>query len=354
MSKIVLENNIHVRPLRHLTQLFSEFPIKTWLCISDSNVKSTPLYATLIKQLSADFNVDCYTLLAGERSKSFDSIQQIGEKMLADGHRREIGILAIGGGVVLDCAGLIAALFCRGVPWIAVPTSLMAMVDVCVGGKTGINTRYGKNTFGVIYPAMHSWVDTLWLKTLPNVEFQWALSEVVKVAALADESSVLWLHQCAEAILQQQHDVLVPMIKMALSIKSSYVSGDLQDHHRRGFLNLGHTLAHALECCSAWQMPHGQAVAAGLHLVSGISSSVGFRTQHQQLLKETLLALGLTFSMPEFSTDQLWQVIQKDKKRQVTGTVRWVGLKAFGQPIWMNDVSYTVFFENYTALYQDK
>ena len=131
--------------------------------ITDSNVSGTKFFQSIFKKISLKTNVYKHIIAAGEASKNYKNKIKIEHEMLKLGMRKSVAIIAIGGGVVLDLSGFIAATYCRGIDWIAIPTSLMAMVDVCVGGKTGINTKYGKNTLGAIYPPLISYIDFNWL-----------------------------------------------------------------------------------------------------------------------------------------------------------------------------------------------
>ncbi|MBM93776.1 MAG: hypothetical protein CMF51_03400 [Legionellales bacterium] len=313
-------------------KLLDSMPVSQWACITDTHVEQTAFFKVWWQQLSQSYSVRLYVMPAGESFKNQETKTKIECQMLADGLRRQVGIIAVGGGVVLDVAGFIAQTFCRGVPWISYPTSWMAMVDVCIGGKTGINTPFGKNTLGAIYPAQHSVIHLDWLKSLPMREYQWACSEVVKMGLLSGEVHWRWLSRHTTLIQLQDYSVLNALLQWVLALKWSYVQSDLKDQGRRKFLNLGHTLAHAIEQVSTYRIPHGPAVAWGLCFDCQLSIQyLNLNPSLMPELIEQLARLGALMPLGSLDIDALIQACYQDKKNDQQG-VFWIGLSALGQP----------------------
>jgi 3-dehydroquinate synthase len=308
-----------------------------FICITDTNVAKTEVFKTYITQISSKIMVDVLIMPAGEVHKNETTKQKLEQQIFAKGYRRNIVILAIGGGVVLDVAGFVAATFCRGVKWLAVPTSLMAMVDVCVGGKTGLNTKYGKNTLGAIYPAQKSFILLEWLTTLPAIEYKWALPEVIKMAVIYDYNIVKWLLNNSENLYKFNYNntsTVSMMIKLAVAMKYYFVKDDMLDFAKRRFLNFGHTLAHAIEMSSDWKIKHGQAVSIGMLFALQLNKNKEF-FQVLQLLKK----LDCFFILNIKDKNKLWQACCGDKKINKHGQINWVVIKNFGSPVIIDSIS---------------
>lgn len=313
------------------------------ICITDSNIVKLSKFKILIKSLQVHHNIHIEVIAAGEASKNYDNKIKIEHNLLSLGYRKNITILAVGGGVVLDLAGFIAANYCRGVEWIACPTSLMAIVDVGVGGKTGINTKYGKNTLGAIYPSYLTIVDITWLETLAIVEYRWALTEIVKMAAIYDVGFIdFLLANSLNLCIYKFSDELIYMLKMAVIIKSKLVAKDLYDSGQRRYLNFGHTLAHAIEINSNWQVTHGQAVSVGLKFAAILSLEYGFNLNEYNLLLKLLEVLNCNFVINNMSADKLWNLCHLDKK-VTNGNINWVVLSSFGKPLLVNNIDQKLF-----------
>ncbi len=210
---------------------------------------------------------------AGESHKTRATWGELTDRLLASGADRHAVIVALGGGVTGDLAGFVAATCLRGIRWVAVPTSTLAMLDAAVGGKTGVDTEAGKNLVGAFHPPIAVIADPALLATLPADTFREGLAEAVKHAAIASPDMWQWLEAHAAAILERDDVVLAELVHRSLAIKAEVVEGDEREAGRRAILNAGHTTAHALEHATRFAIRHGEAVAIGLVVEARIAES---------------------------------------------------------------------------------
>ncbi|MDF1799916.1 MAG: 3-dehydroquinate synthase [Planctomycetota bacterium] len=256
-------------------------------------------------RLGAAGELPCLALVGAETSKSFAVLERLLDGCAAAGLDRASRILAFGGGVTTDLAGLTAALYMRGIAWTAMPTSLLAQVDASVGGKTAVNLAAGKNLAGAFHPPAEVLVDTEVLATLPPLELRAGLGEVLKAAVLgarcepgaADAGQpLLELLEAtpAEALLAADPGLYAEVVAACVRHKADVVAADLFEAGPRKALNLGHTFAHAIEHTAGFgRIPHGVAVAAGLHLALAAAARVGLLADSQLAGRLDRLALGL-------------------------------------------------------------
>jgi 3-dehydroquinate synthase len=254
----------------------------------------------------------------GERSKSRESWANLTDALLQRGFGRDSAIIALGGGVAGDLAGFVAATFMRGVPYIQVPTTLLAMLDASVGGKTGVDTPQGKNLVGAFHPPVAVVADPVTLQTLPEREFRAGLAEAVKHGLIADRSYFDWIEQSAEALLQRDQPALVRLVARSVEIKAEVVSEDEREGGRRAILNAGHTVAHALEQALDYGVPHGEAVALGLVAESALAEALGVAESGLHLRVERLLQLlGLPSRLHRsLAVTQVIAAMSSDKKNR--------------------------------------
>ena len=191
------------------------------------------------------------------------------------GFGRDSGIIALGGGVTGDLAGFVAATYMRGVPYLQVPTTLLAMLDASVGGKTGVDTAHGKNLVGAFHPPAAVIADPRTLATLPERDYRAGLAEAVKHGLIADRAYFEWMETSAAALASREVRTLTRLIRRSVEIKADVVSGDERETGRRAILNAGHTVAHALEQASSYALPHGEAVALGLVVECELAEQLG-------------------------------------------------------------------------------
>jgi 3-dehydroquinate synthase len=215
------------------------------------------------------------TFPPGESAKTREQWARLTDALLAQGFGRDSGIVAFGGGVAGDLAGFVAATYLRGLPYIQVPTSLLAMLDASVGGKTGVDTPEGKNLVGAFHSPVAVLADPRVLATLPERDFRGGMAEAVKHGLVADGDYFAWMERDAEALLRRDETALTRLVRRSVEIKAEVVSGDERETGRRAILNAGHTVAHALEHATAYRLPHGEAVALGLVAECALAEGLG-------------------------------------------------------------------------------
>ena len=301
------------------------------LVVSDSNVG--PLYAEKCEQslIKMGMSVVHAQVPAGEDSKDGKFVAELYTKALEGGLDRRSVIVALGGGVVGDLSGFVAATYLRGVRLIQVPTTLLAMVDSSVGGKTGINMPEGKNLVGSFYQPIEVVMDLSTLETLPEKEYVSGLAEVVKYGAIWDAELLSLLEDEADAILAHDSDLLARVIKRCCEIKAEVVGDDEKESGLRTILNFGHTLGHAIEKVMGYgACTHGEAVSVGMAYAARLSvDQAGLSKAECDRLAELLQKLGLPTSIADvnggdgLAWDDLRSAMSSDKKAE--GTVpRWV------------------------------
>lgn len=297
--------------------------------VSDDNVSS--LYATSLCEFlqAQQIQVDTLTFPAGESSKSREMKQYLEDRLFQLGCGRDTVLLALGGGVVTDLVGFVAATYCRGIPVIYLPTTLLAMVDAANGGKTGINTAYGKNVLGTFTQPRAIIIDVKTLNTLPMEEYLPAYAEVIKHALIADSDYFTMIESTWDALKAKKLDILTTVIQRSCAIKSAVVQADATEASKREILNFGHTVAHALEKASDYRIPHGLAVAAGLIAESQLSHQRGYLpTAALERIRKLVMKVGLP-NLEGLSEDAILHALQADKKiRQ--GQLRCVLLQCIG------------------------
>ena len=243
---------------------------------------------------------DTLTVPPGEATKSRDTWAQLSDTLLSRQFGRDSGLIGLGGGVVGDLTGFVAATYMRGIPYLLVPTTLLAMVDASVGGKTGVNTSQGKNLVGAFHPPKAVIADPNTLDTLPEREFRSGLAEAVKHGLIADESYFEWIERHADPILQRDPETLVRLVRRSVEIKAEVVGEDERESGRRAILNAGHTVAHALESASGYRLSHGEAVALGLVAETELSVRLGVAEPRLSTrLVPILRQLGLPVRLPD-------------------------------------------------------
>lgn len=239
------------------------------------------------------------TFPAGESHKTREQWEVLTDALLARQVGRDGVLVAMGGGVTTDLAGFVAATYLRGIPWIAVPTTTLAMLDAAVGGKTGVDTPLGKNLVGAFHPPVAVCIDPTVLATLPERTYREGLAEAVKHAAITAEAEFAWLEAHAAALLARDPGTVTELVRRNIAIKTAVVSEDEREQGRRATLNAGHTVAHALEHAHGLALPHGEAVAIGLVLEARAGERLGRTAPGTADRLATLLAAcGLPTSPP--------------------------------------------------------
>jgi 3-dehydroquinate synthase len=268
----------------------------------------------------------------GDASKNLRQVAKLYEALLDRGADRGTVIVALGGGVVGDLAGFTAASFLRGLPFVQIPTTLLAMVDASIGGKVGVNLPRGKNLVGAFHQPKLVWIDIETLQTLPRRQRAAGFAEVVKAAALCDAEFFGRLERDAEALLELDPAVLLPVLERACTIKAEIVERDEREAGPRMLLNLGHTLAHAVETLTRYRkVLHGEAVSMGMVYAARRSEELGFAAAGTaQRIEALLLRFGLPIELPEFPRKAYLAALRVDKKKR-DSQIRYVVLRGIGR-----------------------
>jgi 3-dehydroquinate synthase len=252
----------------------------------------------------------------GEKAKSMYWLSKILDKLVTQRLERQEVVLALGGGVVGDVAGFAASVYLRGVPFVQVPTTLVAQVDSSVGGKTGVNHPIGKNLIGAFYQPQVVVVDPQALQSLPKREWVAGLAEVIKYGMIADPKFFEYLERHVVGLREQAEDVIPTVIRRCCEIKAEVVGGDERESGRRRILNYGHTVGHALETWGRYRTwIHGEAVGIGMVQEAAMAQFLGMCTKELvERQRDLIQDVGLPIAMPSMTFTDLWGAMQHDKK----------------------------------------
>ena len=308
----------------------------TCAVITDENVG--PLHGAAVRNSleAAGIRTVLLTVPAGERSKCLATAEDVCDRMIAAGLDRGSFVVALGGGVVGDLAGFVAAIYQRGIPLVQIPTTIVAQVDSSIGGKTGVNARAGKNLIGAFHQPCLVLADTSTLATLPDREYREGFAEVIKHAAIRDAALLDALDPAAP------RDTLAPLIARNIAIKAAIVAADEHEQTgQRALLNFGHTIAHAIENVAGYgRFLHGEAVSLGLAAAVEISQSkAGLSAPEADRVRAKLAAFGLPLTLAaDLSADDLLAAARRDKKF-TGGRVRYVVTPRLGEAFVAEDVT---------------
>ncbi|MBE6733955.1 MAG: 3-dehydroquinate synthase [Ruminococcaceae bacterium] len=282
---------------------------KRAVIVSDSNV--APLYAQRVADSlkTSGFETGLFTIPAGEESKNPENLVKCADFCAESGLTRSDVIVALGGGVITDMAGLCGALYQRGIAVCQIPTSLLAMVDSSVGGKTAVNLSKGKNMFGAFYQPSLVLCDSTVLSTLPSCEFANGMAEVIKYAVLRGGK----VREIIDS--DNLNETLDELIEECVKIKKDYVCEDEFDTGARQFLNLGHTIGHAIERRSNFSIPHGSAVSAGMCIVARACAEMSLCSSCTAQYIETVCAKYNLPTSVQMKEEELFSDSLSDKKR---------------------------------------
>lgn len=298
------------------------------LIVTDSNVAR--LASRVERSLTGNgWRTATFSMAPGEPSKSLEVVSQAWDRLVEFSADRRTVVFAVGGGVVGDAAGFVAATFARGLPFIQVPTTLLAMVDSSVGGKVGINHPRAKNLIGAFHQPLGVLIDTATLAGLPAREYRAGLAEVVKYGVILDSAFFEFLERRAEALNSRDSATLLDAISRSCELKAHVVEEDeFETTGLRAILNYGHTFAHAFEAlCGYGELLHGEAVAIGMVFASRLAEQLGRIdadvTERQVQLLESV---GLPIVLPQPETIRIDDVLDRMKldKKTVAGTLRFV------------------------------
>jgi 3-dehydroquinate synthase len=284
-------------------------------------------------------NVSLIEFPAGEASKNINTVINIAEKLMESGADRETCLIALGGGVVGDIVGFVASIFKRSVPYIQIPTTLVAQVDSSIGGKTGVDLPHGKNLVGTFYQPRAVFANLSFLETLPEKEFNNGLAEIIKYGIIDDEKMFRTLETGMEAIKSKDPKLLSGLVENCCQIKKSIVEIDEKEQGLRRILNFGHTLGHALEAVSEYAITHGEGVALGMIAAARISEKLKYLEKSETGRIEALIReAGLPVKIPEsLDNNKIIARLKMDKKKK-GDIIHFVLLKKIGMPFIDGDI----------------
>jgi len=318
--------------LRQADLIAAKLPQKKVAIVTNTTI--APLYLATLTSALKSCGVETFNLVLpdGESHKNWETLNRIFDALLTNRCERNTTLIALGGGVIGDLTGFAAAVYLRGVPFIQIPTTLLAQVDSGVGGKTAINHPLGKNMIGAFYQPRLVLADTETLNTLPDRELAAGLAETIKYGLIRDLDFFDWLEKNIAKLLARDPDALAYAVERSCRIKAEIVALDEREHGIRTLLNLGHTFGHAIEAglgYGTWL--HGEAVAAGMVLAAELSQQMGHVTRSDvSRLVELLARAKLPVSPPDLGVERYLELMGHDKK--VTGgKIRFVLLKTIGE-----------------------
>ncbi|MFC1915443.1 3-dehydroquinate synthase [Chloroflexota bacterium] len=307
--------------------------------ITDPTVNK--LYGEALSQRLTEGGFKLNTLLVpeGEEQKSLETAGRLYHELTNAHAERSTPILALGGGVIGDLAGFVAATYSRGVPLVQIPTTLLAQVDSSVGGKVAVDHGQLKNKVGAFYQPKLVIADTDTLRTLPAEELANGLAEVIKSAAIRDKKFFAFLEESLDRVKSLDGKTLEEIVFQSVRIKAEVVEKDEMDLGLRSILNYGHTIGHAIESVSDFTFRHGQAIAIGMVAAARISNQMGILDENGLVrLKNVIEKAGLPAKMPELKVEEVIQAMKHDKKVW-RDKVRFVLLKSIGSVFVTDDVN---------------
>ncbi len=312
-----------------LAKLGSRFAIIT-------NANMAGLHGERLKKSLSEAGLEwaSFTFPSGEQHKTRLIKEELENQLFEQGFGRDSCVIALGGGVVTDLAGFLAATYCRGVSLVMMPTSLLGMVDASIGGKTGVDVPYGKNLIGAIYQPKKVLIDLSTLRTLPVRELRNGVVEMIKHGLIIDSAYFDYLDRHAKELLELNPEVLQKVIYESCRIKKEVVESDERESGKRHLLNFGHTIGHALEHLTHYSIAHGEAVAIGLLVESHLSVQLGLLDQVDfDRTIGVLRKYGLPLQLPKrFSNKEMLDVMALDKK-SLKGNPRFVMINGIGSSV---------------------
>jgi 3-dehydroquinate synthase len=308
-----------------------------------TNTTVGPLYLETLRRTleTAGVAVGEVILPDGEQFKNWDTLNQIFDALLSSHCERGTTLIALGGGVVGDMGGFAASCYQRGMPFIQIPTTLLAQVDSSVGGKTAINHPLGKNMIGAFYQPKLVLADISTLDTLADRELKAGIAEVIKYGLIRDEPFFCWLEEHIDSLLQRDSDTLAYAIERSCQNKAEVVAADERETGERALLNLGHTFGHAIETGLGYgEWLHGEAIAAGTLMAAELSRRLGWlQSADVERIDRLFKRAGLpTHGPANLSTARYLELMQHDKKVQ-DGKLRLVLLHAIGKGVLSDQAS---------------
>ncbi|MBV6397385.1 MAG: 3-dehydroquinate synthase [Anaerolineales bacterium] len=304
---------VRVETVEQIANLFRALDLQNPIIVTDENVAPHHAGSVVNSLTQAGFNTPLVILPAGEAHKNLETVNQLWHRFLEAGLDRKTTVIALGGGVVSDLAGFAASTYMRGVNWIALPTTLLAMADAALGGKTGFDLPEGKNLIGSFHAPRLVLADPQTLATLPERELRAGMAEVVKHGVIADPN----LFEMCKRGMDWVRQNLEVVVKRAMAVKIQVIEDDPYERGFRAALNAGHTVGHAVELVSRFELMHGEAIAIGLVAETRYAERIGLASAGlADQIAATLSALGLPTEIPpEFSREDILRAMRVDKKK---------------------------------------
>lgn len=310
--------------------------------ITDSNVEK--IYGKKLLKNLQNKNIHAYLISfpAGEKSKNRRTKEKIEDEMLKLNLGRDSCIIALGGGVVGDVTGFVASTYMRGIPYVQVPTTLLAMVDSSIGGKVGVDTMHAKNVIGAFYQPKKVVIDLDFLNTLPKSELSNGLAEIIKHALIKDKDFFHFLEKNIDKILRSDLDSMKTAIKRSCEIKASVVMEDEKENGIRRVLNYGHTIGHAIESALNYRISHGNSISIGMSYAAKLSAKLGFMHEGSVIRQNNLLeyaGLPRKLSHHKLKPKKILEHVQYDKKI-MDEKINFVLLKSIGDAFVSDEVTF--------------
>ncbi|MEA2037877.1 MAG: 3-dehydroquinate synthase [Nanoarchaeota archaeon] len=302
-----------------------------YLIITDSNVKR--LFGDKLLRLmkKKGLKADILSFKAGEQNKNLNTFSNLIEKTYKLGLDRKSAIIALGGGVVGDIAGFVAASYMRGINYIQIPTSLLAMVDSSIGGKVAVDLKLGKNMVGNFYQPKQVYIDVSLLKTLPKKEVINGMAEIIKHALIKDLTLFNYTKKNLSKIMSKDEKTLIRIIKRSCQIKAEVVGKDEKESGLRKILNYGHTIGHAIEQLTGYKKySHGEAILVGMMVEGLVSNKIGMLSKKDLLKQNKLIKEITSIKLPNINTSKIINELKKDKKA-IWGRIEFVLLEKIGK-----------------------
>ena len=301
-----------------------------------TNTIVAPLYLQRLTDMLEAAGKHCLSIVLadGEEEKNVDNLMRIFDALLENKCDRKTTLVALGGGVIGDMTGFAAATYMRGIPFVQIPTTLLAQVDSSVGGKTAINHPLGKNMIGAFYQPQSVLADTTTLSTLPQRELSAGLAEVIKHGAIIDAAFFSWLEAHMDKLMARDDAALAHVIQRSCEIKADVVRQDERESGLRAILNFGHTFGHAIEAGMGYgEWLHGEAVGCGMVMAADLSHRLGYLSaQDKSRITALVKAAGLPVVAPDLGADRWLELMEVDKKNE-GGEIKFILLKPLGQAV---------------------
>jgi 3-dehydroquinate synthase len=310
--------DIHIEPdFSILTQAVKKLDMegRRFMVLSDSNVAKFYLEDVSQQLLPIAKSVHSFTFTAGEKSKNLDTVGLCYEQLIQAGFDRKDVLVALGGGVVGDLTGFVAATYLRGIRFIQIPTSLLAMVDSSIGGKTGVDFKAYKNMVGAFYQPKLVYMNISTLLSLPEAEYYSGMGEIIKHGLIKDATLYEWIKENANNISTRKYEFLRELISRSCEIKKAVVEQDPKELGDRALLNFGHTIGHSVEKLKNFSLLHGECVCIGMAAASYLSMKRGnISEEAYQDILATIQRFGLPVSTDGTSAEDIYEVTKLDKK----------------------------------------